>query len=82
LARPSEWINATDQFTQAGIDHLEVGQVLTFDYEGSRNDFRIVDTDNNEVWIKPIRTYTYQEAEAKWSDEGLEPHETKSHKVE
>jgi hypothetical protein len=52
--RPEE---ITDVLTPEGVARLQVGQVLMFDYEGSRNDMKITKIKNGRVWAKRIKTY-------------------------
>jgi hypothetical protein len=89
MSVPSEWENMTDIFKPEAIEKLNEGEILSFDYEGSRNDYRIVQIKNGEVWGKKVTTYTPDEAKNKafqdaravdakdhveWDGDGLEPH--------
>lgn len=51
------WDNISDVLTEEGEQRLEVGQVLMFDYEGSRIDMKIMRKTKNGVWAKQIKTY-------------------------
>jgi hypothetical protein len=77
MSYPNDWQNIAEDLTPQGIAKLKKGQVLVFDYEGSRNEYRIVRIKDGEVWVKPVTLMSMDEAQAKMSDEGLEPHETK-----
>lgn len=46
----------TDVLTPEGIARLKVGQVLMFDYEGSRNELKISRIKHGRVWARPIQT--------------------------
>lgn len=50
----SKWINITDTLTPAGLKKLQVGQVLVFNYEGSRNEYKIMRIRNGNCWVKPV----------------------------
>ena len=75
MSVPSEWIDLTPELTEQGIAKLKKGQVLVFDFEGSRNEFRIVQIKDGKVWVKPVTLMSMDEAEAKMEAEGLEVNE-------
>jgi len=50
------WLNITDILTPQGIEKLKVGQVLMFDFEGSRNELKIMRKTESSVWAKRIST--------------------------
>ncbi len=49
----------TDVISDEGFDRLKVGNVLTFDYEGSRSDYKItrMNKTNRRIWARQIKTY-------------------------
>ncbi len=58
MAWPSTWERIDDVLTTKGINRLRVGQVLMFNYEGSRNDLLIMKiTKSYHVWAKRITTH-------------------------
>lgn len=48
-----------DMLTKEGIQKLKVGQILMFDYEGSRNEYKITRLNRkaHKCWVKKVRTY-------------------------
>ncbi len=56
MSHPRDWQRIDDVLTPEGIARLQVGQVLMFRYEGSRNDMKIMKIDKDEVWAKQITT--------------------------
>lgn len=68
MSKPkSSWVDITDILTDKGVEALKagkdigftVGQVLVFDYEGSKTNFRITRMDRNKgrMWGKEIQLY-------------------------
>lgn len=58
MSWPKEWERIDDILTPEGIARLEVGQVLMFDFEGSRNDLKIrMISKAGHVWAQKIDTY-------------------------
>jgi hypothetical protein len=51
------WIDISDILTPEGAKRLKVGQVMMFDFEGSRNDLKIMRKHNKKVWAKQIVTH-------------------------
>lgn len=76
MSTKANWIDMTDQFTPEGIARLEKGQVLVFDYEGSRNEYKIMRIRHGKVWVKHITLYDPNDDI--FSDKGLEPHTTRN----
>ena len=52
-----------DHITEEGSKNLKTGQILMFDYEGSRNDYKIMRIKDGKVWAKKVRTYAPDEVE-------------------
>lgn len=54
----------SDVLTLEGIQKLKVGQILMFDYEGSRNEYQVtkLNKKSGKCWVKPIKTYLPEEA--------------------
>lgn len=50
------WENMTDIFTPEGMEKVKVGQLLMFDFEGSRNDYKIMRKSHGKVWGKRVET--------------------------
>lgn len=57
-------IEITDELTPEGIDRLEVGQVLRFEFEGSITELKVIRKKNRRVWAETVTTYTPDEASA------------------
>lgn len=51
------WIDISDELTPKGHTALRVGQVLMFDFEGSRLELKIMRKHNKKVWAKQITTH-------------------------
>lgn len=45
--------------TKEGLNKLRIGQVLMFNYEGCRNEYKItrINRKAHKCWVKRIRTY-------------------------
>lgn len=55
---PKYWERIDDILTPGGIAKLQIGQVLMFNFEGSRNDLKVMKiTKTGAVWAKRITTY-------------------------
>lgn len=50
----------SDVLTPEGIDKLKAGQILIFNYEGTRNELKItkINKKSHRAWAIPIKTYT------------------------
>lgn len=77
MSYPSEWQEITDVLTPEGVKKLKLRQVLVFDYEGSRNEYRVVKIKDGRVWVKPVTLYTPGEADDKLTEAGFDPNTTK-----
>lgn len=51
------WENMTDIFTPEGLQKIKVGQVMMFNLDGVRNEYRIMRIKNGKVWGKKVITY-------------------------
>ena len=49
----------SDVFTPVGIQKLKVGQILIFNYEGSRNEFKITRLNKKKHIVRAIKVTTY-----------------------
>lgn len=56
-----KWINLTDDLTEKGKKELKVGQVMIFDYEGSKTYLKIMRKRKGKVWAKEIQMYRPEE---------------------
>lgn len=52
-----------DVITKEGAKDLNVGQILMFDLDGYRNDYKITKISKGEVWAKKVRTYSLDEVD-------------------
>ena len=52
------WIDLTPELTLKGQEELKTGQILGFDFEGSKTWLRIMRKAKGKVWAKEIDTYT------------------------
>jgi hypothetical protein len=50
----------SDVLTPEGLQKLKVGQILIFNYEGSRNEFKVtkLNKKSGKCWVKPVTTYS------------------------
>lgn len=55
------WINLTPELTLKGQRELQVGQILMFDYEGSKTNIRIMRKYKGKVWGKEVQLYKPEE---------------------
>jgi hypothetical protein len=57
-----------ESFTKEGLAKLKVGQVLTFDYEGSKTHLKItkINRKSHKLYVTEIDLLTQEEAEKKW----------------
>lgn len=55
------WEDITDVLTPEGAHRVQVGQVLMFRFEGSRNDLRVMRKSRGKVWAKLIETHSPDE---------------------
>ena len=62
---PKKWIDITDDLTPEGIDRLKVGQIMMFDYEGSRIDLKVMLKRDHRVYVKPVKTYSPDQVQVK-----------------
>jgi hypothetical protein len=58
------------EFTKEGLAKLKTGQVLVFDFEGSRNEFKItkINRKSHKLFVKPCKLLTEQEMTEKWNE--------------
>lgn len=52
------WIDLTPELTIKGQKELKTGQILGFDFEGSKTWLRIMRKAKGKIWAKEIDTYT------------------------
>ena len=57
------WIDLTPELTEEGIERLNVGEVLFFDYEGSEITLKIMRKAQGKVWAKSVIMYRPEEVE-------------------
>jgi hypothetical protein len=55
--KKAKWENLTDMLTLRGLEELQVGQILIFDYEGSKIYMKIMRKRHGKLWAKEITTY-------------------------
>lgn len=50
----------SDILTDKAFKDLKVGQILMFNYEGSRNDYKItkINRKSKKCWVKKVTTYS------------------------
>lgn len=77
MSKPREWQEITDILTPEGVKKLKLRQVLVFDYEGSRNEYKVMEIKDGRVWVKPVTLLTVGEADDKLTDAGFDPNTTK-----
>lgn len=53
----SKWIDLSDQLNGAGMAAVKAGQVLTFEFEGSRTSFKVMRKAKGRLWVKEIELY-------------------------
>lgn len=51
------WIDLSEDLTEQAMVDFQVGQILGFDYEGSKTWFRVMRKRNGKLWVKEITTY-------------------------
>jgi hypothetical protein len=51
------WIDLTPDLTEEGQQRLNVGEVLIFNYEGSKTNIRIMRKYKGKVWGKEVQLY-------------------------
>lgn len=63
-------IDMSEAFTPEGINKLKQGQVLIFDFEGSKNEYKItkINKKSSKVWAKPTTLYTEEQMIDKWDE--------------
>lgn len=59
------WIDITPDLTKEGIRKLKVGQVMVFDFEGSKTYLKVMRKRNGKVWVKNNYLYHPDEVEIK-----------------
>lgn len=54
-----------EELTKEGLAKLKVGQVLVFDYEGSRTELKItkINRKSHKCWVKEVKLYSQQEVD-------------------
>jgi hypothetical protein len=57
------WIDLTPELTEEGIERLNVGEVLFFNYEGSEITLKIMRKARGKVWAKSVIMYKPDEVE-------------------
>lgn len=59
------WINLADEmeFTERAYTDFHVGQILVFDFEGSKNYLKIMRINKPKIWVKQVDTYSIEEFE-------------------
>lgn len=72
----------SDVLTHEGIDKLKAGQILIFDYEGTRNELKItkINKKSHKAWAIPVKTYKQDDVEI-ISDTGTEKFEDYAERV-
>lgn len=53
----AKWQNISDILTPEGIDKLQPGHILRFNFEGSINEYKVMRIYKGKVWVKQARTY-------------------------
>lgn len=59
------WIDLTPELTEEGIENLNIGDVLFFNYEGSEITLKIMRKHKGKVWAKSVIMYKPDEVEVK-----------------
>lgn len=59
------WINLADEmeFTDRAYEDFYAGQILIFDFEGSKNYLKIMRIKKPKIWVKQVETYSIEEFE-------------------
>jgi hypothetical protein len=57
----TKWEDISDLLTLAGADKVLPGQVLVFDFEGSKTRLKIRRKAKGKIWAEQITTYTEDE---------------------
>ncbi len=52
-----KWIDMTPDLTEKGLKELQVGQVMIFEFEGSKTYLKIMRKHKGKVWAKEIQLY-------------------------
>lgn len=58
-----KWVDLTKDLTKKGREELKTGQILGFDFEGSKTWLRIVRKSKGKVWAKEIETFRPEEVD-------------------
>lgn len=55
-----------NEFTKEGLAKLKVGQVLVYDYEGSRTELKItkINRKSHKLYVQEVKLYTDEEIDA------------------
>lgn len=63
-------IDMSEAFTPGGINKLKQGQVLIFNFEGSKNEYKItkINKKSSKVWARPTTLYTEEQMQEKWDE--------------
>ena len=57
-----KWEDISKIMTPEGAKKLKVGQLMVFNYEGSRNEYIVKrKTKDGKIWVKQTQTYTPKE---------------------
>lgn len=59
------WIDLTPELTEEGQEKVKVGEVLIFNYEGSKTMLKIMRKYKDKVWAKEIWLYRPDQIEIK-----------------
>lgn len=65
----TKWENITDVLTPEGIERLNTGEVLMFNYENSPIHLKIKRKSRGKVWAERIELLTAEQAEAKFKEQ-------------
>ena len=57
------WLDITGELTPQGKRWLKVGQVLVFDFEGSKLYLKVMRKRNGKVWAKETKLYLPNEVQ-------------------
>lgn len=57
----NKWINISDIISRKGIRELKAGQVLGFDFEGSKNYYKIMRNYKGKLYVKPVTLHKLED---------------------
>lgn len=57
------WIDLTPDLTEEGQQRVNIGEILVFDYEGSKTCIKIMRKFKGKVWGKEVQLYRPDQVE-------------------